>query len=284
MKPLAILAALIALAGVAWADEARDVPALGAKLTYRFVSTTTAPSGSHTAGEVYTYIVTKSEGDTAEGIIRPVALIIHCKDGGAAPGCKEPAEAPGAHFDGDLLTVPIAADSAEALAKQSGFKFVHFIRAMRKFPVPGPRQKDGTLADIGPEPKMVLTDKIDCNLAALDKFLPVGAATQVTVPCDTSFELAEMRNGRLSDHTLTSKISVEINYTGDGLATLPSGNWEVKKLAFKTTPADQGPRSSEGENLFSPQLGIIVQTRTVIHNTATKSTTESSFELIAVEP
>src|SRR5262249_22282992 len=158
----------------------------------RFLSTTTTPGATRYTGEIFTYIVTKSEGGTAEGIIRPVALIIHCNDGIADPGCKEPATASGAHFDGDLLTIPIAADSADALANQSGFKFIHFVRVMRKFPVPRPPQvKDGGLAGIGPEPAMVLTEKVDCDLAGLDKFLPIGAATQVTLPCETSFELSE---------------------------------------------------------------------------------------------
>jgi hypothetical protein len=55
-------------------------------------------------------------------------------------------------------------------------------------------------------------------------------------------------------------VSFDISYTGDGWITLPSGNWEVKRLAFKMTPEDPSRIASEGESLFSPQLGVIVKT------------------------
>jgi hypothetical protein len=66
--------------GGAAADESRNVPAVGSKLTYRSVSTTTIPRATLTTGEVSTYIVTAAEANSAEGIIKPRAVIIKCKE------------------------------------------------------------------------------------------------------------------------------------------------------------------------------------------------------------
>jgi hypothetical protein len=65
--------------------------------------------------------------------------------------------------------------------------------------------------------------------------------------------------------------------------TLPSGNWEVKKLAFKVTPEDPARVASEGESLFSPQLGVIVKTHRVGESASAQSTSETTTELISVE-
>jgi hypothetical protein len=126
MRLCAPLLALLAMGGVAHADEARNVPAVGSKLTYRSVSATTMPRATLTTGEVYTHIVTAAESASAEGIIKPRAVIIQCKEDGSDRFCKTAAERPGAHFDGNLLTVPIADDVGDALAKQSAFKDAYF--------------------------------------------------------------------------------------------------------------------------------------------------------------
>lgn len=67
MRLCAPLLALLAMGGVAHAAEARNVPAVGSKLTYRSVSTTTMPRATLTTGEVYTHIVTAAEAASAEG-------------------------------------------------------------------------------------------------------------------------------------------------------------------------------------------------------------------------
>jgi hypothetical protein len=109
------------------------VPAVGTKLTYRLITTTKTADKTIESGQVYTYIVTSSDNTTAEGIIKPVAMIIHCtKDSDVL--CAESAKAPGAHYDGDMLSVPISSDSGDSLEKQSSFKLVHFFFASRKFP------------------------------------------------------------------------------------------------------------------------------------------------------
>src|SRR5512136_553948 len=116
MGCLLFVVALVAAVGVARADEPRTVPAVGAKLTYRLISTTKLPDKTISTGQVYTYIVTSSDGTTAEGLIKPVAMILDCPGGAAYLACQEAAKTPGAHFDGDLLTVPVASDAGDGLA------------------------------------------------------------------------------------------------------------------------------------------------------------------------
>jgi hypothetical protein len=285
MPRLIWLLVLLATAGAARADEGRNVPALGSKLTYRFVATTTLPTRTIVAGEVYTQIVTKVDKASAEGIIKPRALIIHCKDGAADPGCKSPAQKAGAHLDGDLLTIPIADDVGDALAKLSSFKYAYFMQETRKVPVPGGR--DAThpdLADIGPEPTIMLTNSYQCEFDRLASFVPIGRASHIALPCATIFERSASRDGRVPPMTARNKVTFDVTYTGDGRVTLPSGNWEVKKLAVKLVPDDPQRPSSEGESLFSPQLGIIIKPQFTASNPATHAKTESNSELISVEP
>ena len=283
MRLFVVAVVLVAAAGAARADDARIVPSIGAKLTYRMVSTTKTPTRTTSAGGVYTYIVTASDGTHAEGIIKPEAMIIHC-DGGAA-GCGSLSEVPNAHFDGELLTVPIAGDIGDALAKQSAFKYSDFIQTLRKFPVPGPRDpKNGTLADVGPEPIFVLTNTFQCDLSGLPAFLPFGKAPHVALPCETLFERTASRDGRLPAQTIRNKVSLDISYTGNGWVTLPSGNWQVHKLAVKMVPADSSNTATEGENLFSTQLGALVKLHAVATTPSAHSTTEISTDLISVAP
>ncbi len=283
-RHIAWLLALCAVAGGTRAEEPRGVPALGSKLTYRLVTTTTTPTRTTTVGEVYTYIVTASDATSAEGVIKPRALIVHCDGGSADPGCSDARKATGAHFDGDLLTVPIASDIGDSLARHSHFKLTHFFMASRQFPVPGARDKDVGLAEIGPEPSMVLTNTLQCDLSGLAAFLPVGNAPHIALPCENIFERSASRDGRTAAQTNRDKVSFDITCTGSGWVSLPSGNWEVKKLAFKMMPADPTHGGSEGENLFSAQLGALVRTHLIGRNPAANSTTENTVDLIAVKP
>ena len=281
----ATLLALLAIGGIAHAGDVRDVPVVGSKLTYRSVSTTTIPRATLTTGEVFTYIVTAADAVSAEGIIQPRAVVIQCKEDGSDLFCKTAAERPGAHFDGALLTIPIASDIGDALAKYSAFKYAYFIQETRRFPVPGARDPYGPdLGDIGPEPSYILTDTYKCDFARLAGFLTSGTNPHVTLPCDSSFERTASRDGHRPALTSRDKVLIDINYTGDGWITLPSGNWEVKKLTFKTTPEDLSRNASEGESLFSPQLGVIVKSHRTGENASAQSKSENTTELISVEP
>ena len=281
MRALVCLLALFAAGASARADESRAVPAVGSKLTYRFVTQTISAGRTTASGMIYTYIVTAGDASSAEGIIKPLALIVHCNNGAADPACRD---VPGARIEGDLLTQPVGADAGDSLSRQSWFKLVYFLPAERKLPVPGPRDPKAPLGEIGPEPDFVLTNTLDCDLAALASFLPVGSSPHVALSCQTVAGHSASRAGRLGAQTAEDTITYDITYTGSGWVTLPSGNWEVKKLAFKLTPKDPKHPAAEGESLFSPQLGALVRTHTVGMNPAARSTTENTSELIAVAP
>jgi hypothetical protein len=285
MRFLLSLAALIIALAAAHADEGRNVPAVGSKLTYRFITTTTMPRAKITAGEIYTYIVTAGDATSAEGIIKPVAMIISCKGGADDPFCRPALETPGAHLDSDLLTVPIAGDVGDALAKQSHFKMTYILQEDRKFPVPGARDLEHpNYGDIGPDPQVVLTNTMHCDLTGLPAFLPIGVAPHVALPCERRFERSATRDGHFPPQTISGKVSYDISYTGSGSVSLPSGNWEVKKLAIKMIPDDPKQVRTEGESLFSPQLGTIVKTHLTGRNPAMQATSESASELISVAP
>jgi hypothetical protein len=67
MRPCAALLTLLAMGGIGHAGDARDVPAVGSKSTYRSVSTTTIPAATLTPGEVFTYIVTAATRPRRKG-------------------------------------------------------------------------------------------------------------------------------------------------------------------------------------------------------------------------
>ena len=106
----------------------------------------------------------------------------------------------------------------------------------------------------------------------------------MTLACDGIFERTASRDGLRPARTSRDKLSIDINYTGDDWVTLPSGNWEVKKLTFKMTPEDPARIASEGESLFSPRLGVIVKTHRTGENASAQSSSETTTELISVEP
>jgi len=275
--------ALLAAAGAAYADDVRTVPAAGIKLTYRLESTTKTPTKTISTGGVYTYIVAKSDGSTAEGVIKPSAIIIPC-EGASDLGCKDAAASPGAHLDGNLLTVPVDSDSGDALSKHSAFKLDHFLMLSRVYPMPSSRDpKDYNLHDFGPDPAFTLTNTLNCDdLAKLDAFLPFGKSQHVALACETVFERSASRDGKLPPSSTHEAVTMEIAYTGSGWVTVPSGSWQVQKYTTKMTPKEEGHQSSEAETLFSTQLGVPVRSHLVGHVPASQTTTENTVELISV--
>ena len=132
-----------------WADDRRgrhrpcgrgaQLTRGGQRIDVPSVSTTTNPRATLTTGGLSTHIVTAADAVSAEGIIKPRAVVIKCKEDGSDVFCKTAAMRPGAHYDGALLTIPIASDVGDALAKQSAFKYAYFIQETRKFRCPGAR-------------------------------------------------------------------------------------------------------------------------------------------------
>jgi hypothetical protein len=267
------------------------VPAAGTKLTYRLVATTTKPDKPLWTGQLYTlttgrictYIVTKSDGTTAEGVIKPNAVIIFCKGGASDRFCEEPAARPGAHFDGDLLTVPVDSDSGDALSKHSAFKESHFLMLSRVYPVPSSRDPKADNHDFGPEPGYTITNTVQCeDMAKLDDLLPFGKAQQVTLTCETGFERSASRDGSLPPASSHEQSTMKITHSGSDWVTVPSGSWQVEKYTTTMTPKEAGHQSSEAEALFSTQLGAPVRSHLVGRIPAFEATTEDTVELINV--
>ena len=285
MRRLLCALAFVAAAGLARADEPRTAPAVGTKLTYRLISVTKTPQKTVSVGQVYTYIPLSSDGTTAEGVIKPVAMIMPCDKGPGDLACEDSAKTPGAHYDGDMLTVPIADDSGAGLATHSYFKLVHFILVSRKFPIPASRDpKDYNLRDFGPDPAYMLINEQHCDLSGLEDFLPFGKSPSITLPCETMFTRSASRDGRLPEMIVKDTVSEEVSYLGRGWVTVPSGSWQVEKLTTTITPKDPSHPTSVNEILFSTQLGAIVRSHTVGRNPIAPSTTESTVELVSVGP
>lgn len=299
IRALAGAIALLAATGAAHADEVRTVPAAGVKLTYRLVSTTSKipdkprwPDQLFTlrSGQIYTYIVTKSDGTTAEGVIKPDAVIIYCNDGASDRFCEEPAARPGAHFDGELLTVPVDSDSGDALSKHSFFKMNRLLMVSRLYPMPSSRDPKADNHDFGPEPGYTIAGTLQCDdPAKLDDLPPFGKAERITLTCETGFERSASRDGNRPPLSTHGQSTMEITHTGSGWVTVPSGNWRVEKYTSTTTPKEAESQSSEAEplfteteTLFSTQLGVSVSSHRVGHVPASQMTTEGTVELIDV--
>ena len=165
------------------------MPAPGIKLTYRLVSTTKTPTKTISTGQVYTYIVAKSDGTAAEGVIKPNAMIIPWREGEskatALPVARHAAASPGAHLDGNLLTVPVDSDSGDALSKHSAFKLNHFLVLSRVYPFPSSRDpQEYNLHDFGPDPAFTISNTLQCDDLAKLRRLPAlrqGAAGHLGV-------------------------------------------------------------------------------------------------------
>jgi hypothetical protein len=291
VRAVASAIALLAATVAAHADEVRVAPAAGVKLTYRLVATTTTTPDKPrwpgqlftlTTGRIYTYIVSQSDGTTAEGVIKPNAVIIYCKGGASDHFCDEPAARPGAHFDGDLLTVPVDSDSGDALSTHSSFKLSHFLTLSRVYPMPSSRDPKADNHDFGPEPNYTITNTMQCDdMAKLDDLAPFGKAERVTLTCETGFERSPSRDGSLPPASNHERSTMEISHTGSGWVTVPSGSWQVEKYTTTMT-REAGHESSESEALFSTRLGMPVRSHLVGRAPASEATTENTIELISV--
>jgi hypothetical protein len=276
---------LLAATGIAHADEPRYVPAAGAMLTYRTIVTTKSSTGETIVnGQINTYRITSSDGVTAEGTIEPVALITGCTDSNKLY-CASAANAPGAHRDGDLLTVPVPDEIAKQLAKQSQLRFHRVIQELRKSASPHLKLADvGDGAAYTSDPLFTTTVLLECDDAALQAFLPFGHQAQATIPCKQSVTQTPGPGTQLKPADISDTISMELSDGGPGEVTVPSGTWEVRKLSFKYTGSDSAHPSSAGEIMFSTTLGVSVKADAVITNPAPRPQATTTIELIVVKP
>ena len=277
---------LLAAIGPAYADDVYTLPPVGAQLTFRLVSTTKLADNTITAGQVYTYTITAVSGADIEGTIRPVALIYGCSEGDARKECVLGAKMAGAKRDGDLLTVPVSDSVADALVKESGFKGHYFMVEERTFPMPGPKNPDDPNdAEFSDQPLFVLTNQLKCDYQPLAAFFPLGKTQQLSLDCTNLFSRRHSRMATLKDQSQEAALSVELSYIGADKLTLPSGDWDVQKVAIKYVPKSETPQpGAEGESDVAVKLGVTVKSHTLVVNKAANLSVETTSEMIAYKP
>jgi len=275
---------MLATAGAAHADEAYHLPAVGAELTYRLISTPGPGSPGVTYGQVYTYIVGTAGDATIEGTIKPVAMIYGCPSGSSVTACQQAAANPAAQRDGDLVTVPVPGDIGDALAKESSFKISYFLVGLRKFAVPAATHVDDPKdTSFGAEPAFVLTNELKCDFTKLADFLPFGKTTHLSLPCHNLFERTASRTG-LPDVHADDPISLELSYDGTAHRSLPSGDWEVHKIVNKIVREGSPDPVGEADLEIATRLGVTVRTHTTVTGASTGYVTDTVSELIAYKP
>lgn len=271
--------------GVARADEAYTLPAVGAQLTYRLILTTKVADQTITTGQIYTYTITAVSGANIEGTIRPVALIYGCTEGDTRKDCVIGAKMPGAKRDGDRLTIPVPDGIADALAKESGYKGRYFLVEDRVFPMPGPKNiDDADNPELGDTALFVLRNQLKCDFAALPSFFPLGKTPELNLACRNIFSRTHTRVAGQTDQIAEEPIAVKLSTLGADTLSLPSGNWDVQKVAIKYTPDDPKHPSADGESDVAVKLGLTVKSHSIVTNTAANFTAESTSELIAYKP
>jgi len=282
---LAVLLLSPALADEVKADEARFVPAAGSTLTYRLVATTKSNDKTVTTGQIYNYVVASSDGTTAEGSVRPLALLFDCRNSDLEADCARAKKAPNAREENGLTVVPIPSEISDKLAVQSAFRLRAFIVELRKFPAPLPADpKASSDSLISADDPLIVTNLVQCEPAALRDFLPIGKSPKATLTCETTFERSGWSASGIKPIKMSDSVSLEVSYLGEGRIALPSGDWDVRNLTMKQTSSREGRAGAVVETQFSDKLGAAVKTHVVADPLKGKIVTETVTELIAVSP
>jgi len=287
MRALMGALSLLAAISAARADDAYTLPAVGAQLTFRIIST--SKIGDHTTtttGQIYTYTITAVNGSDIEGTIRPLAMISSCPQGSdPREDCIKIAKMAGAKRDGDLLTVPVPDAIAGALSKLSSYKGHYFMVEERIFAVPGPKDSaDPNDVEFGDEPLFVLTNQLNCDYRPLAGFFPIGKTPLLSLDCHNVFSRTRSRIAPMNDRTQDEPMAVQLSPLGADKLSLPSGDWDVQKVAIKYVPTDPSHPTAEGESDVATKLGITVKSHSMVSNKATNLTVESTSEMIAYKP
>jgi hypothetical protein len=269
------------LAASAEAEEARLVPAAGSTLTYRLVTTTKTQDRTVVTGQIYAYLIASSDGTVAEGAIKPLALLFDCRGHEQEADCARVKTAPDVREENGFTVVPVPAAVADKLAAKSAFKLRAFIVEQRKAAYPTPARDAPSSEDLldGDDPMIVATSMV-CDPAALGAMTPLGKTPQATISCTNS---SERSGGGVKPASGNGALSLDVSYQGEGRVSLPSGEWDVRKLSLKPTSSN-GSTSSHTEIQFSDKLGAAVKTHSTVEALGGKFTMETDSELIAVSP
>ena len=286
MRLLFAMLALSVSAAVARADEARLVPAAGSTLTYRLIATTKLHDKTITTGQIYSYIVASSDGATAEGTIKPLALLFDCRESALDAECARAKKTPNAREENGLTVVPVPPEIGDQLAAKSAFKLRAFIVELRKFPAPLPADPKAPSGDslVSADDPLIVTNSMQCDAAALVAFTPIGKSPKATLACQTTFERSGWSASGLMPITMSDSVSLEVSYLGEGRITLPSGEWDVRNLSMKQSSSRENRPGAVVETQFSDKLGAAVKTHVVADPLKGGIATETESELIAVSP
>ena len=280
MRRLFLILLSLAFVASARAEEARLVPPVGAKLTYRLVTTTTRTSGEKiVAGQVYTYSITASDGLVAEGTVKLDAMLFPCKDKIGDPLCDRVLSAPGARPDGDTVLVPIPESLSPMLSKDTAFRLRYFVVEKRAAWLPATGVGDQLF---GPDDPLYIANEMDCDHDGVRSFWPVGSAQHVTLICTTKATRAGGSALGMKPISSTHGAKLDVVDLGLDKIDLPSGVWDVRRLKFSFVSSDGSP-NVEGEGSFSEKLGIAVRTR-LTQTLPSGVVTETESKLIAVTP
>jgi hypothetical protein len=285
MRLLFAMLALSVAAAAAKADEARLVPAAGSTLTYKLVATTKSHDKTITTGQIYSYIVASSDGATAEGTIKPLALLFDCRETALDAECARAKKSPNVREENGLTVVPIPPEIGDQLAAKSAFKLRAFIVELRKFPAPLPADpKAPSDSLVSADDPLVVTSSMQCDAAALLAFTPIGKSPETTLACQTTFERSGWSASGVKPITMSDSVSLEVSYLGEGRITLPSGEWDVRNLTMKQMSSRESRPGAVVETQFSDKLGAAVKTHVVVDPLKGAIATETESELIAVSP
>jgi hypothetical protein len=278
MLRLCSFLAFCVLTTSALADEARLAPAAGSTLTYRVITTTKTQDKTIVTGQILAYRVASSDGVTAEGTIKLIALLFDCRGHESEPDCIDAKAKAAAHEENGLTVIPVPTATADRLAPKSTFKLHAFLFEERKVPVPsGARLEDFFNTD---DP-MIVSNVFHCDAAAFSAFLPLGKVQHATIPCQNS---TERSGGSAKPTSGNSSLSLDVSYQGEARLTLPSGDWDVRKLSLKPILSTSAPASTHTEMQFSDKLGAPVKSHSTVEALKNKFETETDSELISVSP
>ncbi len=261
MRWLMSLAAMLALADAAVADEPRYAPAVGTVITERVL--TTAAATGRTTGMIYR--VTTTEGDGTYGVlpgtfsvgrITPLANLIRCPAADTSKDCRQARNFPGATSDGDMVTIPIppaiAAEAAKTALTVNRYLFegmlaMVFLDAKDLDEIEHP--------EIGAEPLYVFSTARQCDLEALASFFPLGRMPSATVRCRVEIGRERNRVPGAKDTLAQHDALHQLTFAGRSRKATPAGEREVALITY-TVAGSEGSPPAEGSIEIIEDLGI----------------------------
>jgi hypothetical protein len=282
-----IVTALALSAGLppAAAEEPRYVPAAQTAATYRLITVITINGRETTVGQVYRVTVTASDGKTAEGTITPLALIYRCPADETSKDCRAAPHFPGASRDGDMVTIPVPAETAANLAKLSKLTAHDFLRVTQVFPMPGPEDIEAVdKPKIGDAPLYLLGSAIECDDALTKGFFPLGVAAEFSVACKTTTERSQSRLPAIKDGKTSEDFTMALSFAGRDRIAVPAGDFAVAEVRYKSTPASGHGVFVEGQWAIAENLGISVRNSALVHLPNSQNTSHLTRELLKLGP